>query len=83
MWALCGPVEQFTHGLDILANDLVELGDEAVIEFDKAYDLVKLDEELNVEIPEFRIPNNLSDILNEDISLAIKRLLIEFEDRSV
>ena len=81
-----GPVwarRAITHGLDILANDLVELGDEAVIEFDKAYDLVKLDEELNVEIPEFRIPNNLSDILNEDISLAIKRLLIEFEDREV
>lgn len=61
-----------------LECDLLELGDHAIEEFNKAYQLVKLETELNIEVPKFKIPNDLSDILNADIILAIKRLLIEF-----
>jgi len=81
-----GPVNACTmlsEGGLMLEERLLELGNHAIEEFNKSYSLVKLDNGLNVEIPEFRMPNNFSDILNDDIVLAVKRLLIEFEDRSV
>ena len=76
-----GALKALSEGPLMLEDYLLNLGNGAIEEFNKAYKLVKLETDLNIELPEFKLPEVFDDKLNSDILLAIKRLLIEFEDR--